>query len=40
MAEEKIIALIYGGWIHQLKLDVGGNLSILCLADGRRPRLS
>jgi hypothetical protein len=26
-----LIALIYGGWIHQLELDVGGNLPILCL---------
>lgn len=25
-----LIALIYGGWIHRLELDVGGNLSILC----------
>lgn len=26
-----LIALIYGGWIHQLELDVGGNIPILCL---------
>lgn len=23
-----LIALIYGGWIHRLELDVGGKLSI------------
>lgn len=25
-----LIALIYGGWIHRLELDVGGNFSIFC----------
>lgn len=35
-----LIALIYGGWIHRLELDVGGNFSIFLLADGPRPGLS